>query len=89
MSCSKISLWSPKGSTAQYMLALTVDPFGLWVMDHKLRLEQIFHSEFAITASLAVRCNNTQIGGKGALIPNSINTGNSIMIKSLFYHYRY
>lgn len=40
---------------------LTIDPFGLWVVDLEVRLEQILHSQFGVTSCLVVSCENIQM----------------------------
>lgn len=46
---------------------LTIDPFGLRVMDLELRSEQILHSQFGVASSLIVSCKNKPLIAK---LPN-------------------
>lgn len=54
---------SPTGSLEVAVL-LTVDPFGLRVMDFELSFEQILHSQFGVASSLIISCNENTQGQK-------------------------
>lgn len=43
------------------MVSLTVDPFGLRVVDFELSFEQILHGQFGVASGLIINCSeNTQ-----------------------------
>lgn len=51
----KLQLWvlySAEGISHE----LTINPLGFWVVDLKLRLEQILYGQLGVTPSLVVNC---------------------------------
>lgn len=43
------------------MVSLTIDPFGLRVVDFELSFEQILHGQFGVASGLIISCSeNTQ-----------------------------